>query len=135
VEDIGFGKETLSIHFVPPSEFGFDVSQFGVANIVTAVCGLVGSMDRHLKQQAYMCHLVRRFDGGFEMRSRFWIGRDIRLDPFIGSSIIEKLINNGIARTLVLSSEMGLAMALHCAQEYNNLSEMLPELYTIYKQT
>jgi len=117
VEDIGFGKETLSIHFVPPAEFGF-----------------VGSMDKHLKQQAYMCHLVRRFAGGFEMRSRFWIGRDIRLNPFIGSAIIEKLVNTKMARMLSLPSKMGLAMALHCAQEYNNLSEILPELYSVYKQ-
>jgi len=132
VEDIGFGKERLSIHFIPPAEFGFDVSRFGEAQIVTAICGLVGSVDKHLQQQAYMCHLVRRFDGGFEMRSRFWIGQDIRLNPFPGSAIVEKLFNTRIARMLSLPSGMGLAMALHCAQEYNNLSEILPELYAAY---
>lgn len=135
LEDIGFGKERLSIHFVPPAEFGFDISQFTQANIVTIICGLVGSVDKNLKQQAYMCHLVRHFDGGFEMRSRFWIGRDIRLDPFIGSALVERLVNTKLARMLSLPSQMGLAMALHCAQEYNNLSEILPELYAAYKQS
>jgi phloretin hydrolase len=134
VEDIGLGRETLSIHFVPPAEFCFDVSRFAEANIVTAICGLVGSVDKHLKQQAYMCHLVRRIAGGYEMRSRFWIGRDIRFNPFIGSAIVERLVNTRIARMLSLPSRMGLAMALHCAQEYNNLSEILPELYSVYKQ-
>ena len=134
LENIGFGKERLSIHFVPPAEFGFDVSLFGEANIVTAICGLVGSLDKRLKQQAYMCHLVRRISGGFEMRSRFWIGRGIRLDPFIGSAIVEKLVNTRPARMLILPSRMGSAMALHCAQEYNNLSEILPELYAVYEQ-
>lgn len=135
VEDIGFGKETLSIHFVPPAEFGFDVSRFGKANIVTAICGLVGSRDKQLKQQASMCHLVRRLSGGFEMRSRFWIGRDIRLYPFWGRAILESLLNTRLARMLSLPPKMGLAMALHCAQEYNNLSEILPELYAAYKQS
>jgi hypothetical protein len=134
VEDIGLGKETLSIHFVPPADFGFDVSRFQEAKIVTAICGLVGSVDKHLKQQAYMCHLVRQFAGGFEMRSRFWIGQDIRLIPFPGSAILEKLVNTSIARWLSLPSETGFAMALHCAQEYNNLANILPELYVQYAE-
>jgi hypothetical protein len=133
-ENIGLGKETLSIHFVPPADFGLDVSRFGEANIVTAICGFVGSVERHLQQHTYMCHLVRRFSGGFEMRSRFWIGRDICLNSFIGSAIAEKLINTRIARMLSLPPKTGLVMALHCAQEYNNLSEILPELYARYKQ-
>lgn len=134
VEDVGLGKEKLSIHFIPPADFGFDISQFGEANIVTAVCGLVGSVDKHLKQQASMCHVVRRFSGGFEMRSRFWIGRNIRLRPFWGSTIIESLLNTKLARMIILPPRMGLSIALHCAQEYNNLSEILPELYSAYKQ-
>lgn len=135
VEDIGLGKETLSIHFVPPAEFGFDVTRFAEANIVTAICGFVGSMDKHLKQYASMCHLVRRFAGGFEMRSRFWIGQDIRLHPFWGSAILEKLVNTRFARMISLPSKTGLAIALHCAQEYNNLSEILPELYAVYRES
>jgi len=134
VEDIGLGKEKLSIHFVPPADFGFDVSLFSEANIVTTICGFVGSVDKRLKQQAYMCHLVRRSLGGFEMRSRFWIGRDIRLNPFMGSPIAEKLVNTRIGRMLSLPSKTGLARALHCAQEYNNLSKILPELYAVYGQ-
>lgn len=135
VEDIGLGKETLSIHFVPPSEFGFNISRFGESNIVTAICGFVGSVEKHLKQHTSMCHLVRSFSGGFEMRSRFWIGQNIHLVPFTGSTIAEKLVNTRIIKKLVLPSKTGLAMALHCAQEYNNLSEILPELYAVYKQT
>jgi hypothetical protein len=68
------------------------------------------------------------------MRSRFWIGRDIRLNRFIGGAIIEKLVNTRPARMLSLPSSMGLAMALHCAQEYNNLAEILPELYVECRQ-
>ena len=68
------------------------------------------------------------------MQSRFWIGRDIRLIPFMGNTIAEKLINTRIARKLALFSKTGFAMALHCAQENNNLSEILPELYAVYHQ-
>ena len=133
VEDIGLGKETLAIHFVPPPEFGFDVSRFGKANIVTTICGFVGSVERRLKQHTTMCHVVRRFSGGFEMRSRFWIGRDIRTNPFPGSAVVDKLLNTRELRRLLLPSRTGVAMALHCAQEYNNLSEILPELYANHK--
>jgi len=135
VEDIGLGKERLSIHFVPPAEFGFDVARFAEANIVTAICGFVGSMDRHLKQYATMCHLVRKIAGGFEMRSRFWIGRDIHLNPVLGSATVEKLVNTRFARMLSIPFQTGFAMALHCAQEYNNLSEILPELYAVYGES
>jgi hypothetical protein len=132
VEDIGLGKETLSIHFVPPSKFGFDVSRFCESNIVTVICGVVGSIERHLKQHTYMCHLVRRFSGGYEMRSRFWIGNSIQPENFIGSLLIKRLANIALIKKLLLPEKTGLAMALHCAQEYNNLAQILPELYRLY---
>lgn len=132
LENIKRGKEKLSIHFVPPAEFGFDTSRFEDAHIVTVICGFVGSVTRNIKQHTCMCHLVRRFSGGLEMRSRFWIGNHIQLHRFIGSVMVERIVNIKTIRKLLLPQETGLAMALHCAQEYNNLAHILPELYRVY---
>jgi hypothetical protein len=132
VEDIGLGKEELTIRFVPPAEFGFDTSCFHEAHIETVICGFVGSVTRNIRQHTCMCHLVRRFSGGLEMRSRFWIGNRILFPHFIGSAVVERIVNTKTVRRFLLPSKTGMAMAMHCAQEYNNLAQILPELYQAY---
>jgi len=132
VEDIGLGRETLSIHFLPPSEFGFDSTRFDEANVETVICGVVGSVSKNIKEQARMCHLVRRISDGLEMRSRFWIGDRVLLPHFIGSKLAEKIVNTRMIKNLALPSNTGFVMAMHCAQEYNNLAQILPELYQTY---
>ena len=133
VEDIGVGKETLSIRFVPPSDFGFDESRFDEANVATAICGIVGSVTRKLPQLAYMSHLVRKKVTGVEMRSRFWIGHTILKSGVSEKSIINRLINKRMVKKLLLPRNVGFAMAMHCTQEYHNLAEILPELYGSYE--
>ena len=132
-EDIGTGKETLSIKFVPPKTFGFDSSRFDEANVATAICGIVGSVSKKIKQHTYMCHFVRKKDIGVEMRSRFWIGHTVLKSGISEKSIITRLINTKGAKKLLLPKKVGIALAMHCAQEYNNLAEILPELYETYK--
>lgn len=132
VEDIGLGVEEVIIRFVPPSEFGFDVDRFEESDIETIVCGYVGSVGRRMTEHTRMCHLVRRFEGGVEMRSRFWMGAEVKFHPFIGSSVLEYLVNNKIARRMLMPSKTGLCMAFHCAQEYSNLGEILPELFNSF---
>jgi len=133
VEDIGIGKDKLSITFVPPSDFGFDESRFDKANVATAICGIVGSVSKKLRQHTYMCHFVRKKGSGVEMRSRFWIGSKVLISGLSEKSIINKLINKKVAKKLLLPKKVGFAMALLCTQEYNNLAEILPELYDKYK--
>lgn len=68
-------------------------------------------------------------------------GLEYELKP--GSAIVipagteHNILNTCLAgaekiETRKMPSKTGLAMALHCAQEYNNLSEILPELYAAY---
>lgn len=132
VEDIGLGSEKISIHFLPPADFGFNTAEFDKASIETVICGNVGSVANSIKQIVRMCHLVRKTDDGLEMRSRFWMGDNILLPQFFGSSLIEKVINTKIVRKRLLPSQTGEKMAMHCAQEYNNLAKILPELYQSY---
>jgi hypothetical protein len=132
VEDIGVGKDTLSIRFIPPYDFGFDISRFETAGVATAICGIVGSISKKIRQHTYMCHFVRNKNNGVEMRSRFWIGHTVIRDGVSEKSIINRLINTKFARKILLPKKVGFCMAMHCAQEYNNLAKILPELYETY---
>jgi hypothetical protein len=135
VEDCGLGREKLSIHFLPPDEFGFDTSRFPEANIVTVICGVVGSVTpRNIKQHTSMCHLVRKYSSGIEMRSRFWIGHTIRFNGVLGAPILRDIVNTRFVKQRIVPKTIRLAMAMHCAQEYANLAKLLPELYAAYGQ-
>ncbi len=129
IEDIGIGKDEISIRFLPPAEFGFDTTLFEAGRVETIICGLVGAESRRAKQVVRMCHVVRRTSEGLEMRSRFWMGDNIEFEPFFGSQFLEKLANTGFMRRKLMPARTGYAMALHCAQEYRNLAQILPELY------
>ncbi len=129
IEDIGIGKEEISIHFLPPAEFGFDTSRFENAGVETVICGLVGSKSNRAKQVVQMCHVVQRTENGLTMRSRFWMGNDIIFLPFLGSKLLGKIANTRFARLRLMPDKTGYVMAMHCAQEYANLAQILPELY------
>lgn len=69
------------------------------------------------------------------MRSRFWLGQRIILKA--GStekSLINRLINRKTVRQLTVPREAGFEMAMHCAQEHNNLTVILPELFDNYAE-
>jgi hypothetical protein len=132
IEDIGIGTDTLSIRFVPPQNFGFDISRFETADVATAICGIVGSVSKKIRQHTYMCHFVRKKDMSVEVRSRFWIGHTVIKNSVSDKSIINRLLNTKFARKILLPKKVGFCMAMHCAQEYNNLAKILPELYETY---
>lgn len=62
-EDIGVGAGPITISFVSPEEFGFDITQFKEPNAGTAICAQGG---------AKMLHIARRTKDGVELRTRFW---------------------------------------------------------------
>ncbi|MBN1653395.1 MAG: hydrolase [Deltaproteobacteria bacterium] len=128
VEDVGIGPEIFSITFIPPEDIGFDVSRFVEAHVATAICAVVGSVTKKVRHTR-MCHLVRRTSNGVEMRSRFWIGGNIKLDMFSQKSVVNRVANTKLIRKLTIPNATPYQMALHCAREYSNLAEILPELY------
>ena len=131
VEDVGIGMDMLSITFLPPADFGFDTSLFEQAQIATAICARVGSVAKKVLHTD-MCHLVRSTADGIEMRSRFWIGRKIRLTMLSEKSSVHRLPNTKFLRKILIPGNTPMRMAHHCAQEYNNLAMILPELYRDY---
>ena len=103
------------------------------SDIETVICAKVGSVTKNVAPHTKMCHVVRRYEDGLEMRSRFWLGDEVRLHPFFGSNLAEKVANTRLMRHLLLPAKTGYVMAMHCAQEYNNLAQILPELYQVYR--
>jgi phloretin hydrolase len=130
-EDIGIGPDLLSIKFLPPKDFGFDTARFKKAGIATAICTRVGSVSKGA-EHTDMCHVVRNVKGGVEMRSRFWIGRNMKVRAFPEKSLVNRAANTKAVRMAMIPKETPYKMALHCAHEYCNLAEILPGLFKKY---
>ena len=70
-EDIGVGPSEISINFVSPAEFGFDMQKYNASGVGTAICA-VGA--------AKMLHIARTTqDGGVELRTRFWFPAEAKV--------------------------------------------------------
>ncbi|MCS7144904.1 MAG: hypothetical protein NZ879_07790 [Archaeoglobaceae archaeon] len=130
-EDVGIGKQKLIIKFLIPAEFGFDLNKLEKVDFekVAMICAKVGIKRAwftvwHTK----MCHMARKVDDGIELRSRFWIGERIEAEGFLGK-ILTKLLNKPLVKRRIIPKGIGKHMFHHCAQEYHNLAEILPEIY------
>jgi hypothetical protein len=133
IEDVGSGTAKLMILFVPPEEFGFDVSRFAEAKVGTAVCAHAGPTD--LLGGIYftkMCHFVRETADGVEMRSRFWIGQDIAREGKKENALIDRILNSRIFKKRALP-KLAPHVAEHCAAEYTHLAHLLPRLFREYR--
>jgi len=131
VEDIGIGPDIMTITFFPPVEYGFDVSRFEKARVATIICARCGSATKKVTHTS-MIHFVRKIKGSVEMRSRFWIGRKLKLDFLSENSIINRLADTKTVRGLAIPKQTAYLMARHCAFEYSNLTAILPGLYQEY---
>ena len=72
VEDVGLGVAQIRLDFVPPSEFGFETLPDSSTMLAVRV-GLPNGLLKHTD----MIHYIRPVAGGVEMRSRFWMARDL----------------------------------------------------------
>lgn len=119
LEDVGSGIDHLSIRFVSPEDFGFDISKFGENGIEAVICGVVGYIIAGVTvEHTYMSHVFRKNGDGLELRSRFWLG---------------KAINSEGLRNLALKEDTAKNLGTHCAREFSHLSEFLPEIYEEFK--
>ena len=133
IEDVGNGTQKLMIVFVPPEEFGFDVSRFDEAKVGTVVCANVGSPE--ILGGIFftkMCHFVRETAEGVEIRSRFWIGQDIVKEGKEEGAFINRLLNTRFFKRRALP-RVAHHVARHCAAEYTNLAFLLPRLFGEYR--
>lgn len=128
VEDIGTGKEKIAINFMNPETFGFDKGKLNNKAEENIICAKVGDLTKRV-WHTRMCHAVRKVDEGVEMRSRFWLAKKVeRMDKF-GQSFYNGILNKSFVKRKLLPANLGKHMFHHCTQEYNNLGDLLPELY------
>lgn len=126
-EDVGVGKDKILIDFMPPADFGFDESRLD-PNKATVICARVGAPGKGV-WATEMCHFVRVTEEGVEMRSRFWIGHQIYRMGGFAQGILNAILNKPFVKRQLLPKKIGTKMFHHCAQEYHNLSLLLPKLY------
>ncbi len=115
VEDVGPGPTNLSIRFVSPETFGFNVSDFSKNGIEGVTCAVVGFRNgQSTLEHTYMCHIFRKKGDGLELRSRFWLGKKLNM-PNI--------------RKMISTEDTAMDMAMHCTREFNHLAGILPAVY------
>lgn len=132
VEDVGTGTVHARIAFRAPSELGFSSDALDDPAVATIVCGEVGD-DRRRARHSVMAHVFLAADDGVVLRSHFWLGAAIR--PYLPLPLATPaaaLLNRRRFRDLALPDGLAPALARHCAEEYANLAELLPELYASY---
>jgi phloretin hydrolase len=110
-EDIGFGEELINIHFMSPEDAGFNMNLLKQSEVSTIV--------NANGDTAYMVHSLRPIDNGVELRSRFWIGSNIKDKKPI------KILPEGVKVPELAAKRL----ALHCAKEFNHLAKILPSLF------
>jgi DAPG hydrolase PhiG domain len=129
VEDVGVGIVHARIAFARPSEMGMADDALEHSDVATIVCAMVGDERRRMRHTPMFHVFLRdRDSGGVVLRSGFWLGAAIRPYGLLGG-VGERLLNNRRVRQPMLPARLPRALATHCAEEYANLAELLPELY------
>ncbi len=126
-EDIGSGAEDILIDFMSPKDFGFETNILDPKK-ETMICARVGSPDMG-SWGSEMVHFVRTTEDGVEMRSRFWIGNKIYKINKAEEVDLHPILNMTFVKKRLIPDEVGVNMFHHCAQEFHNLAEVLPEIY------
>ncbi len=123
-EFIGPELLKLAIRFVAPAELGFDASRFREAGIVGHACARVG-LRRTGLEAVSMVHLARETPDGFELRSHYWLGHDVRLH---GVSVDRVASGLGMKRRLA-GARVAYEQLLHDQIEFTHLSTFLAKIY------
>jgi hypothetical protein len=129
VEDVGLGTVHARIAFRPPHELGMADDALDDPRVATIVCGVAGDDRRHA-QHTPMFHVFLEDPegGGVVLRSRFWLGADLRPYGPLGG-VGGWAMNRPAVRRRLISRAVPPALATHCAEEYAHLGALLPELY------
>jgi len=131
LEYIGPRKVEVLIEFVDPAELGMDTARFAESGIVAHACSRVYTPSPRT-QIVTMLHLARATDDGFELRSRYWIGTEIRAQ--IGGLSVPL---HGVFGALGLLHRLtGATVAyeqlLHDQIEFTHLASFLAPLYEAF---
>lgn len=121
VEDVGTGTEHVRIEFRPPTKMGFSTDALDDPRVATIACGHAGDDRRRVRHSAMVHVWLNDGDEGTVLRSRFWLG-----------AALPRLLARRAVRNAMMPRDLPHALATHCAEEYANLAELLPELHARY---
>jgi hypothetical protein len=132
-EYIGQQRVDITISFVDPSYYGFDISRFAEANIVSHACGEVWFQKPSVRIGT-MIHLARKIDDGIEVRSRYWLADTVKVKvPLIGYELnLDRLAQVFGLKSRLAGLSVGYEQLLHDQIEFTNLASFLPEIYRIF---
>ncbi|MET0340189.1 MAG: hypothetical protein ABW252_04275 [Polyangiales bacterium] len=135
LEWIGPKKVDVLIDFVDPADLGMDTRRFAEAGIVAHACARVRTGPRPRARVVTMLHLARATADGFELRSRYWIANDLRLEVF-GSAVPVGPLLRGIGVLPHLAgAAVGYEQLLHDQIEFTHLSTFLAPLHAEFGAT
>jgi hypothetical protein len=125
---VGPKRTRVALHYLDPAQLGFDTCRFTEAGIVGHSCSR-GRLRRLAIEAVTIVHLARRTDEGFELRSRYWFGHDIRLRAFGRSVPLD-----GVAARLGIRRQVGGEQAAyeqlhHHLIEFTHLSTFLAAIH------
>jgi hypothetical protein len=121
VEDLGAGPQPVYLNFKYPGSMRFDMQKIGTEACETLVCAQSygEGFPPFAGPDSSMCHMIRKIDGGVELRTRFWFGWVTE------DGKDRKTLPDGFRMP-----PMGLAaMLLHNIKEFTNLAVILPQVY------
>lgn len=121
IESIGSGADKITINFLPPEDFGFDMERFKAPAVGTLVGANVFIKSSFFlpKVPVIMFHFIREIEGGVEFRSRFWVGY----------TLVNKKPKRKLPPFVKVPGEMLKKVGKHNVYEYTNLASFLPQLY------
>ncbi|MEL6969026.1 MAG: FAD-binding protein [Bacteroidota bacterium] len=128
-EYIGDNVQNALIQFKSPLDFGFSFAAINHPDKAVYICAKLGHPKLPV-DYGYLVHQVRVTDAGTEMRSRFWVGGKYvaaRHDDFLNKAAVAVL-----KRFKSLPDNFGHDLLLHCAEEMNHLTSILPQVYQEY---
>jgi hypothetical protein len=123
-ENCDCGMENITIGFMSPRDFGFDMSRWKKPFVSTFAGGggwavTVDKTDESITAPALMCHIFREVPGGLEHRTRFWLGYRMSCGK------PECTLPPGIA--VPQAAIRGLAR--HNVKEFTRFKSFLPRIY------
>ncbi|MET7397151.1 hypothetical protein ABZS66_27075 [Dactylosporangium sp. NPDC005572] len=129
VEYVGASRVKAGTHFVKPADWGLDGTRFAEAGIGASV---LGELMTNGLRVGRMLRLAREIEGGFELRTRFWIGDRVLLGRN-GLDIGPALRALGLKKSLVTDMTAYEQFANDQAG-MTHLARLLPSLYREFGQ-
>jgi hypothetical protein len=129
-EYIGSSFLSLRLRFMQPEALGYDAEMLSKRDRYTLLSGRGGPA----KLPFYfgcLVHAIRAVPGGSEMHSRFWFGGP-QIVPIEKSGLRGAAITKVLGSRVKLTDKFARDTLVHCAEEMNHLTPILPSLYAAF---